>query len=419
MIDKTRRILLIIGLSVMVVGVAILIYIFFFKSLTPAVVPADQGTAAVNGGLPAVGLAGERTASQVEADRLQGIVRNPAAGQSAPTLVADGGLTTVQPVTNQIVFEPYLNSSGQLVYYDKQTNYFYKQTSSGPQKLSNQAFYGATQVTWDQNGDKAVIYYPDNNKIVYDFTNQKQYSVPKEFSEIEFTRDGSQLAAKQITKDPSQNLLVVFSPDGKIMHGVENLGDKGDRVTVNWSPNNQVVAFLQENRGSAGTEIFPLGQNQENFASVKVPGFGFKAQWSPQADTFLFSSSKADDGFRPRLYLGRGSADYLGSIQTDLDLQTSVDKCAFNAAGTKAYCAVPQNLPAVSGPFPELAQNLQNDFYQIDLDTGRVSLLGEPFLTVEGSQSTVDVERVFVSPDGGSLYFTNRGDGKVYQMRLR
>ncbi|MCX6784527.1 MAG: hypothetical protein NTV81_01140 [Candidatus Komeilibacteria bacterium] len=416
--DRTRRILLIIGLIVVVVGVTALIYFFFFKSETPALTPVGPGVSITPGGLPQIGGATGEPTSQTEAGRLQGVVRQPAAG-TKPAAIANGALTDIQAVTNNSVVEPQLNSAGQLVYYDKGSNYFYRLTAKGAERLSDQAFYGATKITWSSSGDKAVIYYPDDSKIIYDFNKQQQYSVPKVFSEIQFAKDGDHLAAKQITKDPNQNWLVVFSPDGKIMKGVERLGEYGSRVTVNWSADNQVVAFLQEGRGASGAEIFPVGQNKENFASFMVPGFGFESLWAPSGNTFLFSSSLAENGFRPNLYIGRGLADNPGSSQTDLGLQTTPDKCTFNAVGDVAYCAVPENLPAVSGPFPQLAKGLQHDFYRIDLNSGQIRLLGQPFFTIEGTPQSVDVGRVLISPDESELYFTNQSTGRIYKMRLR
>jgi sugar lactone lactonase YvrE len=74
---------------------------------------------------------------------------------------------------------------------------------------------------------------------------------------------------------------------------------------------------------------------------------------------------------------------------------------------------VPQNLPTGSGWYPQLANNLPDSFYKVDLNSGQVSLLAEPV----GNQPFYSATSVYLSPDGKILYFQDRS-GSVYSLGL-
>jgi hypothetical protein len=279
---------------------------------------------------------------------------------------------TVKQIVDKNVSYPSSNQNGAIRYYDESSGKFYKLGNDGQLKsLSDQSFYNVSKVTWALNNDKAVIEYPDSSKIIYNFEQQKQTTLPKHWEDFSFSKDSSQVAAKSIGLSPENRWLVTVKDDGSGTKLVESLGDNADKVTVSWSPSNQTVAFSQTGQalGIDRNEVLFIGLNNENFKSAVVEGNGFLPEWSPTGQRLLYSVYSARSNFKPELWVTDAYGDSIGNNRKALSLNTWADKCAFSDEYT-LYCAVPKDLPQGAGILPEVAAGTTDDFYKIDLKTG-------------------------------------------------
>ena len=105
--------------------------------------------------------------------------------------------------------------------------------------------------------------------------------------------------------------------------------------------------------------------------------------------------------------------DQIGNNKMSFNLATWAHKCNFNYTGSSLYCAVPRNLPDGSGLIPELAEDIRDDFYQIDLETGNISFLAE------GAMGGYNVEDIYLSKDESYLYFTDKNTERLRSIRLK
>ena len=113
---------------------------------------------------------------------------------------------------------------------------FYKLNPDGSKTtLSDRVFHSVRQVTWAKRGDKAILTYPDGNKIVYDFNSQKQVTLPSHWEDFSFSADGERIAAKNIGYDSSDSWLIAANADGSRAVG-EPIGDRHPYVYPSWSP---------------------------------------------------------------------------------------------------------------------------------------------------------------------------------------
>ncbi len=71
------------------------------------------------------------------------------------------------------------------------------------------------------------------------------------------------------------------------------LGENNKKMYVNWSPNDQVVAFAKTATAIQGgidrNVIYPVEQNKENFKGLVVEGLNFDSLWSPGEKQLLYS----------------------------------------------------------------------------------------------------------------------------------
>jgi len=392
-------------LLLVVISLSYLLYLFFFKSEiteTPATyIPSE--TILEPGQLPQV----------ITRPSDQGLVDTESQFKGlTPSKIASGGLTEVTRDTFSQAKGAKASSDG-LVYYDQASGKFLKRLSNGQiVEYSDKVFYQVENVTWDKAGTKAILEYPDGANILYNFQDKRQITLPKEMKEFSFSATGNELAAEIIGTTKESNWLVTANANGANIEFIEQIGDRENDVQVAFSPNNQVIATFRDSYDADRQEIVFIGQNQENFRSFVPEGRGFEGQWTPSGEEMLYSVYSSATSFKPQLWIVEAQGNNIGLNNKNLQLNTWSHKCTVNSLGTSAYCAVPRDLPTGSGWYPELAANVPDDFYLINLETDTFSLLAVP-----DSETGFQAQNVMLSPDETTLYFTN-SDNNVYSLDL-
>lgn len=419
-----KKIIVIIGFILAIIIVGIFLYYVFFR-ITPKAPVQPPTTITPTGKLPVTREAWDKMT--VEQRRKAGLPLYEWPGvkpttTKKPTMpeiadIASGGKTWVHPLSTDAAKGAILSPDGKnSIYYNKADGKFYQIDIYGNRRLlSDQTFNNVDKINWSPNKDRAILEYPDGFKIMYDFQKQKQYSLPKNWEDFSWNPGGQQIAFKSTSEYPENSWLAIANPDGTGATPIEHMGDNADKVTVSWSPNNQVVAFSAtgQPRGEWEQEMLLIGQNGENFKSLVIDGRGFESQWNPGGSSIAYSVYSANSGYRPTLYLVNASGDSIGTSRINTGLNTWADKCTFNSGGASLYCAVPRDLPEGSGMIRDLASRSSDDFYRIDTVTGQVSFLAE------GAMGGYNVERTYLSADESLLYFVDRNTGRLRYIRLR
>lgn len=327
------------------------------------------------------------------------------------SLTADGGTTVAQKLGEDKVVNPTLGSDGKVQYYNQSDGKFYKIDKDGKViLLSDKVFFSVEDVTWAPGKDKAILEYPDGRKILYNFTTEKQASLPSHWQDFSFSPDSNQLVSKSIGLDPNNSWLVVSNDDGSKAEAIEKIGTNADIVYPAWSPAQQIIGLYTDGVDFNRQEIFFIGQNEENFKSTIIEGRGLEFKWSSEGDRLLYSVWNTEDNLNPRLWLVSAAVDSIGQGRQSLDLMTWAHKCTF-ATNTDVYCAVPQSLPEGAGLFPELADQTKDVLYKIDLKTGAKKLLAIP-------DGAYNVSEIMVPENQDVLYFTDKKNNELYKIDL-
>ncbi|TSC96187.1 MAG: Uncharacterized protein Athens101410_117 [Parcubacteria group bacterium Athens1014_10] len=407
-----KKIILIIIFILIAIGFGFGLYYLFFRPISKEPLP-EAGKEIVSPGI--LPPAGEGTG---------GIIVVPPSGESpeiTPSLpvasdIAAGGETLVKSVIKEVVSSPILNkNTGEVFYYDKDKNEFYKINADGKRELlSERKFYQVENINWSPDKNKAILEYPDGNKILYDFEKDKQITLNKNWYDFSFSSSGNEIGLKIDSDDPNNRWLAKANADGTGLKMIEPLGENAQKVQVAWSPNNQVVAFSAtgEDMGFDKQEILFIGFYGENFKSIVVEGRGFEGKWSPQGNKIIYSVWNADSGYRPTLWAVEAEGDNIGRGRKELDLQTWADKCVFSSDNKNIYCAAPKYLPEGAGLAPEIADRGDN-FYKINLDRGVKTFLAEP------SVGEYNVSDIFLSAEEDFLYFTDQNTGQLNKIQLK
>lgn len=418
--SKIKKILMVLGFAIVVVLMAYLIFnTFFKKSPSSQTGPGDE-TPNSGIGLPGSpdgsGNIGEDGGSgQIPTSSDSGVQTSPLFPENSGQVstVANGGITQVASLINNPTTGATLSKNGDSVqFYNKDDGKFYMVNDKGDViALSNKVFYNVDSVTWAPNKTKAVIEYPDKNKIVYDFSTEKQVTLPKHWEDFEFSSDSQKLVNKSLGTDPDNRWLIVSNSDGSQSKAVEYIGTNDKDVIPSWSPNNQTVAMYTRGVDFNRNEVFFIGQNDENFKSTVVEGWGFDPLWSNDGEKLLYSVYSAKNELKPSLWLVNAKGDNIGSNRTSLQIETWAEKCTF-ANSNEVYCAVPKTLEKGAGLYPDLALKTSDDLYRIDLSTGQKELIAIP-------NGAYNVSSIIVSEDQKNIFFTDYSSNQIYKVRLK
>jgi hypothetical protein len=110
------------------------------------------------------------------------------------------------------------------------------------------------------------------------------------------------------------------------------------------------------------------------------------------------------------VFFRRADGDAINTNRRNLNLQTWVDKCAWQSEQI-IYCAVPSQLEVGAALQPNLFRNTQDFIYKIDLSSGSLTNLGQP----EGSPS---VDQITIGSNGQALFFNDASTGKLIRFSL-
>ena len=412
MSERTKKILMATGFLLVVVLIGYLLYTTFFQptappeETSPAITDGEPDT----GTLPGSGEAGDRT-----------LIPDPedpdAAGlpDSPVSPIAIGGLTETTSLTLTGVDSPQLGADGQsLNYYDPSDGRFYTVDRDGNiRALTNNTFPNTDSIVWANDSSQAIVEFPDGANVVVNMGTGDAVTLPTHWEDFDFAPHNQQIISKSIGVDPSNRWLVISNPDGSGAETIAALGNNADKVDVNWSPNDQVVAFSDTGvtvSGFGRKQFLAIGKNQENFPGLVVEGLFFDPIWNDTGSKILYSTSGPASNYQPQIWVTDGQSNTLGDNRRSIALNTWADKCTFQ--GDIAYCAVPKNLPEGSGLQRRLAIGEPDAIYRVDTRSGSTQIVGEP-------DNPTSMTNLNVSADGSTLFYQDAINGRLESIRIR
>ena len=408
MTERTKFILKVVGFIVACVLLALAMYFTFFHKAVTTITENQGGTTTSGGGLPSADTGTPGTTGGSTGGSTGGGTTLP------PSRIANGGSTITTLLTNTAVQSPTVTNDGSIAYYDPADGKFYTIDANGNVvALSQQTFPKADNVTFSDGATEAVIEYPDGSNIVYNFDTAQQTTLPTHWEDFSFSGDGADIVAKSIGADESNRALVITSADGSSTQVIAALGSNDNKVTANWSPSGNIVAFSATGTNPGGTfgrqEIYLVGQDGSAVGSLYVDGTSFSAIWATDGKHLLYSVADPSDNYKAALWYADARGDRNGDSRRKMSIQTTVNKCTF-ASATTAYCAVPREMPSGAGN-PAIDTNSYDDVYRLDVSTGNARLVAIP-------AADTQMFDLSVSSDGTHLYYADKS-GRLNVIQLQ
>ena len=406
MSDRLKIVLKLIGLVALATLIGFFLYLLFFKN-TPVVTETPTSGETANGTLP-----GSTTGTPTS-----GGTKPTTGGGGTTTLpgspVANGGTTFTTQLTSSAVTTPTLTSGNKIAFYDKRDGHFYTIDSNGNLvALSDKTFPEAETVVFSPEAEKAAIEFPDGSNVLYDFTTEKQVTLPSHWEDFAFSPDSGEVVSKSLGSDPNSRALTLTNSNGSQTRVIALLGENASKVTASWSPNNNVVAFSETGSVQSGFgrhEIYLIGQDGEAGSNIIVDGENFSAAWAPSGNAIVYSVADPNNHYRATLWYTQTGGQNDGEGRKKLGAETVVDKCTWSDEAT-VYCAVPKEGTDNSGVDTRLIKSM-DDVYKINVTTGKKTLVAIPAIPSQ-------MFNLQISDDGSLLYFTDIL-GHLNSMRLK
>ena len=403
-----KKIGMIAGFILISIGLAYLIYLAFFKS-TAEEPPIENINEEAVGEFPEAGPSVNRLATLMNvniglpiADIKPGDVSD----------VARGGPTAVKKISDVRTKGVTMSGDGNLLYYDRDKYKFYRLTSDGTTELlTDKAFYDVSDITWSPDNNKAILEYPDERNILYNFNTKKQVTLPKHWKDFSFDPTSDQIVFKSMGLNEENRWVAISNDDGSQATRLEHLGRKDSNVHLQWSPNSQMVGMYYEGTNKNRQELYFIGLHHENFKSTTIEGRGFQGQWTPEGDKLLYSVYHSQNEFNPTLWTVYAQGNDIGLGRRPIGLNTWAEKCAF-ADNENVYCGVPKELPEGAGLFPGLAKEIPDYLYKVNLRTGSKTLIADPY-------GDYHIEQMQISPDKSTLYFVDGFTDTLQSIKLK
>jgi len=417
MSDRSKKAIFIAIFIAIVLGTGYLLYrLFFLPIVQPPAVPGKEG---VSGQLPSAGAGVPQAGAPAPTGPAAGLPVAPGAPTAAaPTIpyVPPGGAAPSRTVvlSEQRTQAISSNPSGGVRLFNPTDGKFYRILDDGTMvPLSDNVFFNVSNVTWGNQTDKAVLEYPDGTKTFYDFSTDKQVTLPNYWEDFSFAPQDQQIVAKSVGNNDTARFLIVSNPDGTNARPIAELGDQQDKVHASWSPNNQTVAYSMTGDpiGYDRQSILLIGQHQENFKDLVVEGRGFIPKWSPSGNNLLYSVYSSNEDYKPMLWISGAVGDSINAHRQSIGINTWADKCAWQSEQV-IICAVPDQIPVGAGLQRDaLMGNIPDHIYRLDLTTGTKVDLGIP----DGNPT---INQMTLSSNGQEVYYTETNTGRLMRFSV-
>ncbi len=390
---------------------AFFLYWFFYRPIFVPANPNGNNATSTAGQLPDAGTGGIRNTVSSTAGQLpSGNNINNTATNNSITPSGQKENTAIASLTNEPAYFSTLDSNGNVIYYSSSDGKFHTIGRNNEISDYNSAvFYNVQNVTWSGERNKAVLEYPDGSNILYDFTTNKQITLPKHWQEFNFSPTDQQLVFKSMGLDKENRFLAIANENGTGARAIENIGGVEDEFTVNWSPNNQIVATVAKGKDLNRSEIYFVGQNSENFKSIIVEGRDFQGKWTADGSKIVYSVYDPSNNYLPTLWITDTNGDNIGANRKQLNINTWMDKCSFSGKD-KLYCAVPTSLPYGAGLDRTITNTIADQIYEIDLTTGAKKPIA--------NTNNQSISQIIAPENSDYLIYTDTNTGRAYKLQL-
>lgn len=411
-----RRTLIIIAAIVVLIGIALAVYFFFF---------ANKGTISVGEPTNPFGSADDRDGTLTPVTDA-GVPVQGAGTQVAPKFIkiTDGpvaygvasiyyppktttvGTTTASSTPQETIITP---EESEVRYIDRQSGniYSFRMHERTLTRLSNKTLPGIQEAAWLTDGSAAFVRFLEKASDATEHVST--YLLP-------ISGEGGYFLEQDIAEvsTASSSVLVLLSGSSGSVGSLRDATGRGGKTVFTTTLASLHASFagatyIATTKASLNLDGYSFIASATGFTRLLGPLRGLMALPSPNGSSMLYS------------YVDRGKLytqvlDVTNRSTTVLPLATLPEKCVWTRNSQTVYCGVPTALVgALPDDWLQGVRPFSDRIWKIDLATREASLIVDPRTVAD-----VDIDAVALSLDSANdvLTFTNRIDGSLWAYDL-
>ena len=401
---KTRKILTIVAIAVVVIGLIVGAYFLFFSG-KPGVVGTPTTFTGAGDRDPDTNSAGGpiQGAGTVVAPRLIRITEGPVARGAValvipPTPVASASST---PELGDTEIRYVERASGNV--------YAFRFHDRVLTRIGNKTLPGILEASWVPDGSQAFVRFLSNENGA---DNVSTYALPSSGGEGYFLENG--LSAVGVMG--SSTVFTLLPGATGSVASVASVSGTGARTLFS-SPLQSITLqafgadFVATTKASSEVEgyAFTVSSKTGGFSRILGPFTGLSTLPSPSGKFVLFSYT-----YRGKILTS--VIDVQSRTVTQLPVATLAEKCVWGRSNTSVYCGVPTAVPKdLPDGWYQGAHALSDRLWKIDLTTRLATLINDPTTVAD-----ITIDMVGLSTDSAEdvVTFMNKSDGSLWAYDL-
>ncbi len=179
---------------------------------------------------------------------------------------------------------------------------------------------------------------------------------------------------------------------------------------VEW-PNFKMITLNTKPASGIPGYMYALDPEKKDLNKVLGGINGLTTNTSPTGKMVLYSSSSDNS-------ISLGMYDISNGNSIPLGIKTLPEKCTWTKAGDSLYCAVPKFLDSMSYPdsWYKGLTSFSDEIWKVDAESGSAVKIADP---VEVLNEDMDATKLTLDSDENYLFFINKKDSYLWELRLR
>ncbi|OGZ36020.1 MAG: hypothetical protein A2815_00140 [Candidatus Portnoybacteria bacterium RIFCSPHIGHO2_01_FULL_40_12b] len=320
----------------------------------------------------------------------------------------------IKIVSQEPVLAPIIDND-KIKYYLKENGNVFQSDFDGEnlERISSNILQGLEFILWSPDKTKVIgIFSVEGGKEIkkhfYDYETKESILLNQNIQWISWAPEENKIAYQYLNPKTEDNFISTANPDGSNWKNI--LKTRIKDPIVEWPAKNQ-VSIRTKPSGLAQSALYTINSADGDFQKILSDIYGLTALWSPSGEKLLFSETDKD-GKNLKLK----TADKNGQNIKELNILTWPEKCAWSQDERIIFCAVPRVIPDDAIWPDDYYKGLfrtTDDFYKVNLETNEKS----PLIEADKIGGEYDATKIFLSPQEDYLFFVNKKDGLLYNLR--
>ncbi|MEW6407562.1 MAG: hypothetical protein AB1465_02620 [Patescibacteria group bacterium] len=327
-------------------------------------------------------------------------------------------VSIIKIIDKEVKFPTLSVDQKKILYFDPQAREFYQAELNGTALtgITRGNFTNLENVSWSQDRSKAVLTISNeetkNREYFYfDFATQESKKIDSHFENPTISFDGKKIVYIYTETDKNIFNLSVADPDGSNWRKIAFLNNNQGKI--DWLLGDRTIFIPQaDSTKESGLYVYDVAEGKNSFVFISGK-YSFDAKFSYDGKQVLWQEGDKGER-RPSLYISPLAP---GKSAKKLLVNGLAEKCAWFSDNLAVLCAIPENFSNYYRQ-PESWLNdefvSRDSFYKIDSQTNELTKV------VEAKQfnKDYDVASPFMAPDGKTMYFVRKNDGKLYALQM-